>query len=101
MTRHVTSRHKKLSTFLYILHVMNVLYLSILLTVIGATVGVAMGAGGTAMACAAADIVMMSDNLTRLPTTIKLCKLARAIIIQNCVFSIVVKIVAVVLAVAG
>ncbi len=60
-----------------------------------------MGAGGTAMAAAAADIVMMSDNLLRLPATIQLCKLARSIIIQNCILSILVKIVAVVLAVMG
>ena len=60
-----------------------------------------MGAGGTAMAAAAADIVMMSDNLLRLPATIQLCRLARSIIIQNCILSILVKIVAVVLAVMG
>lgn len=57
--------------------------------------------GGTAMAAAAADIVMMSDNLMRLPAAIKLCRLARAIIIQNCSFSIAVKIIAVVFAIMG
>jgi len=67
----------------------------------GSSVGVAMGAGGTAMAAAAADIVMMSDNLLRLPATLRLCKQARAIIVQNCVFSIGIKIAAVVLALLG
>ncbi len=60
-----------------------------------------MGAGGTAMAAAAADIVMMSDNLLRVPATIKLCQQARSVIIQNCFFSIAIKILAVVLAVTG
>lgn len=67
----------------------------------GATVGLAMGAGGTAMAAAAAEIVMMSDNLLRVPSTIRLCRYARDIIIQNCCISIAIKIAAVVLAVTG
>ncbi len=67
----------------------------------GASVGVAMGAGGTAMAAAAADIVMMSDNLLRVPATIQLCRQARSIIVQNCLVSIAIKIIAVVLAVTG
>ena len=53
------------------------------------------------MAAAAADIAMMSDNLMRLPAAIQLCRLARAIIIQICSFSIAVKIVAVVFAIMG
>jgi len=31
-------------------------------------------AGGSAMAVAAADVVIMSDNLLRLPSTISICK---------------------------
>jgi cation transport ATPase len=53
------------------------------------------------MACAAADIVMMSDNLLRLPATVQLCALSRSIIVQNCVICILIKIVAVVIAVMG
>jgi cation transport ATPase len=67
----------------------------------GAAVGVAMGAGGSAMAAAAANIVLLSDNLARLPQTITLCRQVRQIILQNCVISIVTKIVAIGLAMAG
>jgi Cd2+/Zn2+-exporting ATPase len=67
----------------------------------GASVGVAMGAGGTAMACAAADVVMMSDNLLRLPATVRLCSMSRSIIIQNCIICILAKIIAVGFAVIG
>ena len=49
----------------------------------------------------AADIVMMSDNLLRLPATLELCRQARKIILQNCAFSIAIKLVAVVLALIG
>ncbi|RYH21681.1 cation-translocating P-type ATPase [archaeon] len=66
-----------------------------------ATVGVAMGAGGTAMAVAAADVVLLNDNLLLLPPAIKLCRLAKAIILQNFSFAIAIKIVAIVLAVIG
>jgi P-type E1-E2 ATPase len=65
------------------------------------TVGVAMGVGGSAMAAAAADVVMMSDNLLKLPATIQLCRQSRNVIIQNCAFSIGFKIIGVVLAVMG
>lgn len=65
------------------------------------TVGVAMGAGGSAMAAAAADVVLMSNNLLRVPATILLCRQARNIMLQNCCFAIGIKFVAVILAVAG
>jgi Cd2+/Zn2+-exporting ATPase len=65
------------------------------------TVGVAMGVGGSAMASAAAGVIMMNDNLLRIPETIKLCKYARTIIIENCVFSIGIKVIGVGLAVSG
>lgn len=65
------------------------------------TVGVAMGVGGSAMAAAAADIVMMSDNLLKLPATIQLCRQSRNLIIQNCSFSIGFKIIGVVFALMG
>ena len=65
------------------------------------TVGVAMGVGGSAMASAAAGIVMMNDNLSRIPETIKLCQYTRSIIVENCVFSIGIKVIGVGLAVSG
>lgn len=60
-----------------------------------------MGAGGSAMATEAADIVMMSDNIMRIPETLAICRMGRAIIIQNCSLAIAIKIIAVVIAVLG
>jgi len=64
-------------------------------------VGVAMGAGGSAMAAEAADVVLLSNNLLKLPATIKLCQLSRNIIIFNCSLAIGIKILAVALALIG
>ena len=68
---------------------------------VGASLGVAMGSGGTAMAAEAADVIIMSDNLLRLPDTLFLCRMGRNLIIQNCAFTITIKIIAVVLAIVG
>ena len=64
-------------------------------------VGVAMGEGGSAMAVEAADLVIMSDNLLRISSTIELCRSSKSIIIQNCVFAVAIKIIAVILAGLG
>ena len=64
-------------------------------------VGIAMGAGGSAMAVASADIILMTDNLLLIPVTIKLCHLVRNITIQSFVFAISVKIFAIALALLG
>lgn len=66
-----------------------------------ADVGVALGEGGAAMTVQAGDLVIMSDNLLRIPSSIELCRKTRMIIIQNCAVSILVKLVAVVLAILG
>lgn len=66
-----------------------------------AHVGVAIGASGTAIAATAGDIVLMNDNLAFIPVTMKLCNFSRAIIIENCVFAVGIKVVAVILAIAG
>ena len=66
-----------------------------------AEVGIAMGAGGTAMAVASADIILLTDNLLLIPSTIKLCQLARSITIQSFVFAISIKVVAIILALLG
>jgi Cd2+/Zn2+-exporting ATPase len=65
------------------------------------TVGVAMGAEGTAMTVASADVILMNDNLMLLPPALKLCRLAKSIIIENFVFAIAVKIAATILAIMG
>ena len=66
-----------------------------------AAVGVAMGAGGSAMAVTAADVVLMTENLLMIPAAVQMCQAARAAMIQNCTFSLGIKVVAIVLAVLG
>jgi len=48
-----------------------------------ATVGIAMGAAGTATALEAADIALMGDDLGQLPFAVRLARQTRAIIRQN------------------
>ncbi|MFM7052035.1 MAG: heavy metal translocating P-type ATPase [Planctomycetota bacterium] len=52
-----------------------------------ATVGVAMGRGGTDVALEAADVALMSDDLSRLPFAIELGRATRAMVRQNVIFS--------------
>eukprot|EP00596_Hydrurales_sp_CCMP1899_P005052 CAMPEP_0119041538 /NCGR_PEP_ID=MMETSP1177-20130426/12527_1 /TAXON_ID=2985 /ORGANISM="Ochromonas sp, Strain CCMP1899" /LENGTH=735 /DNA_ID=CAMNT_0007007663 /DNA_START=227 /DNA_END=2434 /DNA_ORIENTATION=+ len=65
------------------------------------SVGVAMGANGSAMAISAGDVVLMSNNLKKLPATLLLCQLSRYVIIFNISFSIGIKVIAVILAILG
>lgn len=48
-----------------------------------ADVGIAMGAAGTDVALETADVVLMSDDLTKLPYAVQLSRAARRIIVQN------------------
>ena len=48
-----------------------------------ATVGIAMGGAGTDVALEAADVVLMSDDLGKLPYAVGLSRAARAVIRQN------------------
>jgi Cd2+/Zn2+-exporting ATPase len=48
-----------------------------------ATVGIAMGRGGTDVALEAADIALMADDLQRIPFAIGLARFARKVIRQN------------------
>ncbi|WP_412915862.1 heavy metal translocating P-type ATPase [Brevibacillus sp. 179-C 1.1 NHS] len=66
-----------------------------------ADLGIAMGGAGTDTAMETADIVLMADNLEKLPHTIKLSRAALRIIKQNIWFSIIIKAVALVLIVPG
>ncbi|MFM1868935.1 MAG: hypothetical protein RL591_2343 [Planctomycetota bacterium] len=52
-----------------------------------ATVGIAMGHGGTDVALEAADVALMQDDLTRLPFAIDLGRATRTMIRQNVIFS--------------
>lgn len=66
-----------------------------------ATVGFAMGGAGTDAALETADIVFMKDDLKKLPFTIKLGRETLRIIKQNIGFSLLVKLVALLLVVPG
>lgn len=52
-----------------------------------ATVGVAMGGGGSAAALEVADVVLMNDSLERVAEAISLARRARRIVKQNLVFA--------------
>ncbi len=66
-----------------------------------ADVGIAMGAIGSDSAIEAADVVLMDDNLQKIPLAIKLSKKVMAIVRQNIVFSIAIKMLVMVLSVFG
>jgi len=53
-----------------------------------AAVGIAMGIGGSDVALETADVVLMSNDLTRLPFMIRLSRATHAIILQNLVIAI-------------
>ncbi|GIO22828.1 heavy metal translocating P-type ATPase [Oceanobacillus sp. J11TS1] len=63
--------------------------------------GIAMGGAGTDTAMETADIVLMADNLEKLPHTVKLSRKALTIIKQNIWFSIIIKLIALVLIIPG
>lgn len=62
-----------------------------------ADLGIALGGAGTDTAMETADIVLMADNLEKLPYTAKLSRKALRIIKQNIWFSIVIKLAALIL----
>ncbi|RNB85194.1 cadmium-translocating P-type ATPase [Brevibacillus fluminis] len=66
-----------------------------------ADIGIAMGGAGTDTAMETADIVLMADNLERLPHTIKLSRKAIRIIKENIWFSIIIKLLALILIFPG
>ncbi|MCY4540467.1 MAG: heavy metal translocating P-type ATPase [Chloroflexi bacterium] len=66
-----------------------------------ATVGVAMGAAGSAQAMETADIVLMADRLDLLPRTIRRARFAQRLIRENIVLSIGLKLVFLLLALTG
>lgn len=66
-----------------------------------ADLGIAMGGAGTDTAMETADIVLMADNLEKLPHTVKLSRKALRIIKQNITFSILIKLAALILIFPG
>lgn len=66
-----------------------------------ADVGVAMGALGSDAAIESADVVLMDDNLTRLPLAIRMARRTMRIVRENIVFALSVKAVILVLGALG
>jgi Cd2+/Zn2+-exporting ATPase len=66
-----------------------------------ADVGIAMGAAGTPVAMETADVVLFSENLSKLYDTIVLAKLCRRKITENVIFAVCVKVAIIVLTFMG
>jgi Cd2+/Zn2+-exporting ATPase len=66
-----------------------------------ADIGFAMGAAGTDTAMEAADVVIMNDDLGRIPETIRLSRRTHAVLWQNIALALAIKAVFLVLAVFG
>jgi Cd2+/Zn2+-exporting ATPase len=66
-----------------------------------ATLGIAMGAMGTAAAIETADIALMSDDLTKLAWLVRHARRTLAVIQQNIFCALSLKLVFIVLAMAG
>ncbi|MDF2683538.1 MAG: putative copper-importing P-type ATPase [Brevibacillus sp.] len=66
-----------------------------------AHVGIAMGAGGTQIAAEAADIVIMTDDISKVADAVKLGRKALRVIHQNLIVSSVINAGAIILAMAG
>lgn len=63
-----------------------------------ATVGIAMGGAGTAQAMELADVVLMADGLQKLPFAFSLANFSHQVILQNIIFSLVTKLIFILLA---
>ncbi len=66
-----------------------------------ADIGFAMGGAGTDTAMEAADVVIMNDDLRRIPETIRLSRRTHGVLVQNIALALGIKAVFVVLALAG
>jgi Cd2+/Zn2+-exporting ATPase len=65
------------------------------------TVGIAMGAAGSDVAIESADIAIMDDNISKLKGLIRLGKKTKSVIRVNIVFSLLIKMLFIILAIAG
>jgi len=66
-----------------------------------ATVGVSLGAAGSAVALETADVALMGDDLRGLAAALRLARRARAVILQNIAFALLLKAVFLGLALTG
>lgn len=64
-------------------------------------VGITLGGAGTDTAIETADIVLMGDDLSKLPFTIKLSRMTSKVIKQNISFSLLIKLIAVLFIIPG
>ena len=64
-------------------------------------VGIAMGGIGSDIAIESSDVVLMDDNLSRLPLAISIAKNTKKIVYENIIFSIGIKILVLVLSILG
>ncbi|EPH63782.1 cadmium-exporting ATPase [Enterococcus faecium 13.SD.W.09] len=65
------------------------------------TVGIAMGGAGTDTALETADVALMGDDLQKLPFIVKLSRQTLTVIKQNITFSLVIKLIALLLVIPG
>ncbi|MGH8131908.1 MAG: heavy metal translocating P-type ATPase, partial [Steroidobacteraceae bacterium] len=66
-----------------------------------ADVGIAMGGAGSAQAMETADVVLMQDDLKRLPATLRVARANRSIVTQNIALSLGLKLAFLALAIPG
>ena len=66
-----------------------------------ADIGIAMGGIGSDATIEASDIVLMKDDLSRLADAIKISKITKKIVMSNIIFSIMFKIIMLILAILG
>ena len=66
-----------------------------------ANIGIAMGAGGTALAVEAADVALMSNNLAKIPELVGIGRYCRRVVTQNIFFAVVFKLVIMIAAILG
>ncbi|HYC08517.1 MAG TPA: heavy metal translocating P-type ATPase, partial [Steroidobacteraceae bacterium] len=66
-----------------------------------ADVGIAMGGAGSAQAMETADVVLMQDDLKRLPSVFRVARRNRAIVKQNIALSLGLKLAVLALAIPG
>ena len=66
-----------------------------------ADVGIAMAAGGSALAVEAAGVAIMTNSVLKVPEMICLSRFCRRLIVENIVFAILLKLIFVLVAVMG
>jgi Cd2+/Zn2+-exporting ATPase len=66
-----------------------------------ASVGIAMGVAGTDIAAETADVILMSDDMTKVPLLYRLSKTVLAILKQNIILALGIKLAVMVLGLAG